>query len=158
MNRDPSTNAVRGDRSHGDRAGRGHGFTLIELVIVVAIIGIVAAIAVPSYARYVERTRRVDATAFLAEVAGEQERYFSENNAYARTSMKELGYGAADTHPTPEGHYVVSIAPLGARGYTLTATAVPGGRQANDTDCAVLSLTSTGVKTPSAAAGGANCW
>ena len=136
---------------------RERGFTLIEIMIAVAIIGILAAIALPSYARYVEKARRADATAFLSEVAGEQVRFFSENNAYA-ASMGELGYGAEATYPTPEGYYTVSVALIGTRGFSLTATADPDGLQARDTDCAAISITSTGARTPSTAAGGADCW
>ena len=142
-----------------DVTRRRRGFTLIEIMIAVAIIGVVTAIALPSYFRHVETARRTDATAFLSEVNGEQVRFFSENNAYA-TSMSELGYGTEATYPTPAEHYVVSIAPLGTRGgYTLVATAATDGAQASDTDCATISITSTGARTPSKAAGDAvDCW
>ena len=133
------------------------GFTLTEIMIAVAIVGILAAIALPSYARHVEKARRTDATAFLSEVAGEQVRFFSENNAYAAT-MGELGYGTKASHPTPEGHYTVSVVSVGTRRFTLTATADPDGPQARDTDCAAISITSTGARTPSGAGGGADCW
>ena len=134
------------------------GFTLIEVLIVVAIIGILAAIAVPSYARYITSANRTDAMNFLTEVAGEQQRYFSENNQYAE-KMSELGYGAADTFQSPEAHYTISVAnPNGvANGYVLSATPVAGGRQASDDECDVFTISSTGAK---ANTGGSssNCW
>ena len=131
------------------------GFTLIEVLIAVAIVGIVAAIAVPSYSRFVTKGRRADATAFLLEVAGEQTRFFTERNAYA-AKMSDLGYGTGDSFATPEGYYTVSIARPSARSYTLTATPVAGGPQAADGECGSFTLSSTGARGTSA--GGGDCW
>ena len=82
------------------------GFTLIEVMIVVAIIGILAAIAYPSYDEYVKRGNRAEGQAFLNEVAARQERYFSQNNKYA-ASASDLNL------PTPTGSetgkYTLSI-------------------------------------------------
>lgn len=131
------------------------GFTLIEILIVVAIVGIVAAIAVPSYSQYMTDARRTDAISFLSEVAGEQVRYFSSNNQYA-TSMQELGYGTADTFTTPEGHYVVSVDNSTALKFLLTATPVAGGKQAGDAECANLTISHTGQKKSTGTK--ADCW
>ena len=123
-----------------------NGFTLIEMMIVVAVIGIIAAIAVPSYSQYMFDARRTDAIAFLSEVAGEQQRYFTENNQYA-TSMSEMGYGDAATFDTPEGHYVVSVTNPDSTGrFLLTATPVTGGKQAGDDECLAFTISDTGVK------------
>jgi len=125
---------------------RTRGFTLIEVMIVVAMIGILAAIAVPGYSQYMTDGRRTDAISFLSEVAGEQVRYFSSNNRYA-DSMDELGYGDAATFVTPEGHYTVSVTNPGSRArFMLTATPVADGRQAGDTECLAFTITDTGVK------------
>ncbi|MGQ7845565.1 type IV pilin protein [Granulosicoccus sp. 3-233] len=132
------------------------GFTLIEVMITVAIIGIIAAIAVPSYSSYMIDARRTDAIAFLSEVAGEQQRYFTENNQYA-ADMKELGYGGAATYATPEGHYVVSISnPGGVGRYLLTATPATGGKQASDKECLAFTLSDTGARRSTGS--NTDCW
>lgn len=110
------------------------GFTLIEVMIVVAIIGILAAIAYPSYDEYVKRGNRAEGQAFLNEVAARQERYFSQNNAYA-ASASDLNV------PTDSetGKYTLTISTN--NGYTLTAT-----QQFNDTKCGNLTLNAIGDK------------
>jgi type IV pilus assembly protein PilE len=133
------------------------GFTLIEILVAIAIVAIVAAVAIPSYSRYMNDTRRIDAISFLAEVAGEQTRFFTDNNRYAET-MSELGYGTADTHDSPEGHYNISIANAVATSFTLTAAPVAGSPQMDDTNCGSLSLDSTGLKAATGPGGVANCW
>lgn len=122
------------------------GFTLIEVIVVVAIIGIIAAIAVPSYARYMIDARRTDAMVILSELAGEQQRYFTENNEYA-DDMQTLGYGSAATLISPEGHYLVSVSNPGGMGrFVLTATPVAGGKQADDSECLAFTISDTGAK------------
>lgn len=110
------------------------GFTLIEVMIVVAIIGILAAIAYPSYDEYVKRGNRTEGQAFLQDVAARQERYFSQNNEYADTAAKLNVSTGSET-----GKYTLSIAT--SDGYTLTAT-----QQFNDTKCGNLTLNALGVK------------
>ena len=143
--------------THRRSVRRPRGFTLVELLVAVAIVGIVAAIAAPGYARHVREARRADAIAFLLEVAGEQARHFSEHAAYAPT-MAALGYGDGESRLSPGGHYRVAIDAVGPRRYVLSATAVPDGPQASDAGCTTLVLASTGARTPSAAADGADCW
>ena len=132
---------------------QGRGFTLIELMIVVAIIGIIAAIGYPSYQNSVRESRRTDAYAALTAIAAQQERYFSDNNTYV-TDLTQLGYPAA-TATSPEAYYVVT-ATAGASGigssFSLSAVAQAKGNQTADTACTSLVYTSTGAKSP------ANCW
>lgn len=133
---------------------KNQGFSLMELMIAVAIVGIIAAIAIPSYNGYVVQSRRTDAVAFLMAVAGDQVRFFSENNSYA-TSMTALGY-ANDAEPSENGHYTVSVTSTSSSVYTLTAT--PAGDQTKDTACANFTIDSIGTKNISGTATRADCW
>ena len=120
------------------------GFTLVELMIVVAIIGVMSAIAYPSYTSYMNKSGRADAKVGLARIADKQERYYLQNNTYA-TTTELLGLG---TPPwiTDEGYYSITIDDgADTSGFTATASALSG--QAKDTDCKTFSLSSTGLRT-----------
>ncbi|MET0332621.1 MAG: type IV pilin protein [Dyella sp.] len=133
--------------------GPANGFTLIELMVVVAIVAILAAIAIPSYSRYVYRARRVDGQQLLLKIATAQERYYALNNKYAVLSA--AGF-SSDTVTSEKGYYTAQIATasltsttvnsitVAAQGYTATAT--PIGAQAAD-QCTGLSIDNTGAKT-----------
>lgn len=134
-----------------------HGFTLIELMVTVVIIGILAAIAYPSYRSYLTQTRRSDAQIALTQAANQQERFFTEFNWYAATLAGTRSSGTSTTGvlgisaTSPEGHYTLAAAAgnIAATcttfscGYTLTATPVATGLQANDGN---FRIDSTGVK------------
>jgi type IV pilus assembly protein PilE len=99
----------------GEQETHQQGFTLIEMLIAVAIIGIVAGIAYPSYTRYVERSLRTDAHAGLLQAASEMERCYSRQYNYT---------GCAITTTSPDGNYTLSVAAGGESdgGFLLTAT------------------------------------
>ena len=115
------------------------GFTLIEMMIVVAIVGILAAVAYPSYDEYVKRGNRTEGQAFLSDVAARQERYFSQNNAYVTDVANVAKLGLSDAN-SPTDKYIISLAG-GGGGYTLTAT-----QQFNDTKCGNLTLNALGER------------
>jgi type IV pilus assembly protein PilE len=128
------------------------GFSLIELLIVVAIIAILAAIAIPQYNTSVRKSRRTEAKSAVLDLAGREERYFNTNNAYSSTPS-DLGYGpVGSTFPETigSGYYQVSVAvtagvPPVLPTYTITAVPITAD-QLRDTTCLFFSVTNTGVQ------------
>jgi len=133
------------------------GFTLIELMIVVAIIGILAVIAVPQFSSYLTDSRRSDATAGLLRMAEQQERYYIQNNAY--TANLVLLYPNVANPATSRnaglsrnGLYTLSVTQAAGGAFALQAVPVAGGAQAADAACVTITLNSAGLQAP------AICW
>jgi len=130
------------------------GFTLIELMIVIVIIGILFAVALPSYQSSVLRGHRADAQGILMNISAREERFMAQNNTYTTDINTAAGLNIGTT-TSNNGYYNLSVAACGggiATCYLLTATATGG--QANDTDCATITLSSTGVTSGTTA----TCW
>ncbi|WP_439887513.1 type IV pilin protein [Pseudomonas sp. MBLB4123] len=138
------------------------GFSLIELMIAVAIVGILAAIAYPSYQSYVLKSGRSDGQAKLMEILQAQERFFSQNQTYVTNlGAGGLGYGvAADAAvPSNEGRYTISAQACGGGiADCVQLTATRAGAQANDTQCGNLSLDSRGTKGETGTLTVQDCW
>jgi len=150
------------------------GYTLIEILIVVAILGILAAIAIPSYQNSILATNRSVAQAALLDLANRQEQFYLDNRTYT-TDMTNLGYPAGmvfsnggnsavalnDNHTlvvstSDQRRYFVQI--NAANATTFGISAAPQLAQADDTACGTLSLTNTGVKAETGTASVSDCW
>lgn len=125
------------------------GFTLIEIMIVVAIIGILATIAYPSYQSQVLKSGRADAKVELNNIAQRMQRCFTATSTY---TPDEGVCAVVDDVTAPdgvlskEGHYAVTISDHEATTYTLIATVVAGTRQENDASCTRFTLNQAGQR------------
>jgi type IV pilus assembly protein PilE len=129
------------------------GFTLVELLVVVAIISILTMIAFPAYQDQMRKTRRSDAKIALTALASQQEKFLSNNGWYASTIVGTPGLGY-DNNLSSERHYELSMN-VGNPPTTFTAiaTARAGGAQSSDTQCQQMQLNHRGEKSPTT-----GCW
>jgi len=134
-----------------------NGFSLTELVIVVAVVAILTALAVPSYQSFMMKSRRTEAKDLLYTAAQRLQQYYTANNVYT-TSAADLSVPTTSSN----GYYTLAIA-AGSTGsintsYAVTATPVSGTSQAGDSACGTYTLNSLGTKTVSGSQTTPPCW
>ncbi len=130
-----------------------NGFTLVELLVTIAIVGILVGVAYPSYVSYVQDTRRSEAQAALIDLANRQEMYYLDHHKYAANLKDDLGKDA-DPFITENGYYSIETSSAIKTTVDFILTATPINQQAGDTDCAFLAITNELTKT----ATNTNCW
>jgi len=151
------------------------GFTMVELMVVVLIVSILAAIAIPSYTASVRTSRRVEARTAILDLAGREERYFNTAASYTNVSAY-LGYGTTASvmtnYSVGSGYYAVSVySPAtafdangpAAPSYEIVATPLTAAQQ-KDTQCMLFTVDSTGKQTANTSSAGtgtdttSTCW
>lgn len=138
------------------------GFTLIELMIVVVILAVIAAIAMPSFLGQIRKARRSDAKQALFDVAAKLEQFYQDNKGYpTAANMDLLGYDDGDTIPASfvslEDYYTISFNGV-PTATTYTIQAVPIAPQDLDTECATFGLNHLGTKTVTGTSSVDRCW
>ncbi len=129
------------------------GFTLIELMVVVAIVALLAIIAYPSYTKQVQKSRRETAESCLMELAQYMERYYTTNMRYDQdTAGNAVSLPTTDCTQNLNGFYTFSFSGT-PTATTFTIQAAPAGAQASDS-CGTLSIDQLGAKTPTTS----GCW
>jgi len=125
------------------------GITLIELMIVVVVISILAAIAYPNYQEFTARAKRNEAKAALLRLAINQERFYLNNNSFT-LNLAELGFGSAITET---GYYQIEVTAADTSTFTASATYLQGGSEASK--CLTFTINGRGAKTSDPET---NCW
>lgn len=144
------------------RCNKDNGFTLIEIMIVVAIIGIIAAVAMPSYRESIVKSKRTVAKTHLMDIAARQEQYLANNKRYA-ASLTDLGlpatYYVDESGESTAGDAVYRMTLGGVATFAFTITATPQGSLASDdTRCGTYTYNETGAKTYSKGGDNSICW
>jgi type IV pilus assembly protein PilE len=154
--------AARSSRPRG-------GFSLIELMIVVAIATILFALAVPSYITYIRQSRRTEAKTALLDLAAREERFLSTNPAAYTAVPGNLGYtGFGAANPVGNNYYFLTVCspaavacapnPPAAPSFSVLATPVAGQSQAQDLECRSFSVDSTGQQFATGSQTALYCW
>ena len=139
------------------------GVTLLELMMVVTVLGILAAIAVPSYRQYLLRANRTDAKTALMQLQAAQEKYYLQNNEYTNKILDAPPNGLGLTDTTAHGFYklrveLTKVGEVDAQGFTAFATPIDGAGQSDDKKCVEFSIDDAGTKKATGPLGDVACW
>lgn len=135
------------------KSSNSNGFTLLEMLIVVAIAGILASVAYPQYTEYVKRAARSDAMVLLLDAANKQEQYYADNRSYSN----DLSLINVPT-TSENGYFTIAVdVPDAGTSFTITATATAGA-VAGDTACTTFTITDTGLKGSTGTSDTDDCW
>ena len=118
------------------RARGARGFTLVEIMLALVVVGVLAAVALPAYQQAVQKGRRSDAIAMLTAVQQAQERWRANRTGYA-ANLSDLGFSSGQS---PKGYYEIALSNVAMSTYTVTATPISSGAQAKDSVCAKLGI------------------
>ncbi len=118
------------------------GFSIVELMIVMVVIGILAGVSMPAYRDYVQRAQRADATAALLRIAAAQEKFYLQNNTYTVNLVAPpVGIGIPNTE---HGYYNLQVTVANATNFTAQAVPIGGMGQAADADCQLFTIDEQG--------------
>jgi type IV pilus assembly protein PilE len=118
------------------RAQVGCGFTLVEIMLALIVVGVLAAVALPAYQQSVQKSRRADAIAMLTAVQQAQERWRANRTGYT-ANLSDLGFNSAKSS---KGYYEIALSNVDISTYTVTATPVSSGAQSKDSICAQFGI------------------